>query len=188
MNQTGNEKILGGLGALFVILAIVPYLGWLLWIAGMVLLLIALNKFSKLFGDKDIFDKFLRGFIISVVGGLVAIVFGIFSLIPLFMGYGARENLGTLSIGVVIAVLLIVYILTVISSHYYRESFNLLYKYTNVNLFKLAGTFIFWGAVALIAFGIGAIGIFVGWIILVIAFFTLPPTYQTSETVKEPTE
>ncbi|MCS7203475.1 MAG: DUF996 domain-containing protein [Thermodesulfovibrio sp.] len=178
MVQIGNEKILGGLGALFIVLSFIPYVGWILGVAGVVLLMIALNKFSQIFDDKKIFSNFLIGFLISLAGIVIAIIFGIFSFLPLLSERGGYRSFESPSmVGILLAVA-VMYILTVVSCYYYRQSFNLLYSYTNVNLFKVAGTFLFWGAVALIVFGLGGLGILVGWILLAVAFFTLPTTYE----------
>lgn len=57
--------------------------------------------------------------------------------------------------------------------YFYRQCFNLLWQYTEINLFKLAGDFMFGGAVGVILFGLGAIAILVGWILLAVAFFSL---------------
>lgn len=179
--QAGNEKTLGGLGALFLVLSIIPYVGWLLGIAGIVLLLIALNKYSQIFENKDIFSKFLTGFLISLASVVVAIIFGISSFLPFIKHGGSRDFEGFSMLGIVLA-LIVVYVLTIVSCYYYRQSLNLLFSYTNMNLFKLSGSFLFWGAVALIVFGLGALGILVGWILLAIAFFTLPPKYDIAKT------
>ncbi len=175
MQQAGNEKILGGLGALFIILGLVPYIGWILWISGFVLLIISLNKFSKIFQNQDIFKKFLTGVLISVVGSVIFVIFGAISIVPILSHHGEIGNFPTIGM---IFVLLAAYVLTIVSCYYFRESFKLLHQYTSVNLFKLAGNFIFWGAVGLIIFGIGAIAIIVGWIMLAVAFFTLQSDYK----------
>lgn len=184
METGGNEKIFGGLGAIFVVLNVVPYIGWILGIAGIVLLFIALHKFSEIFSDKNIFNKFLTGFLVSLAGIVVFFIFGIFSFIPMLIsardgaGSSMGFDIGMLGIGIIFA-LIIFYIITIIASNYYRLCFNLMADYTNINLFKLAGTFVFWGAVGLIAFGLGAIAILVGWILLAVAFFSIPKAFDT---------
>lgn len=188
MDAVGNERILGGLGSVFIILSFVPYIGWILGIAGIVLLFIAFHKFSEIFGDKNIFNRFLIGFLISIAGIIVFFLFGIFSFIPIFMSarQGAEENLGfgfgMFGMGIIFAII-VFYIINIFAANYYRHCFNLMAEYTNINLFKLAGTFVFWGAIGLIVFGIGAIAILVGWILLTVAFFSIPQFYDIKKEI-----
>lgn len=188
METGGNEKIFGGLGAIFVVLSFVPYVGWILGIAGIVLLFIALHKFGEIFQDKNIFNKFLTGFLVSLAGIIIFFIFGIFSFIPIFINArheaGAPMNfdMGMFGIWIIFAII-VFYIINIIATKYYRQCFNLMADYTNINLFRLAGTFIFWGAIGLIVFGLGAIAILVGWILLAVAFFSLPQTYDTVDTI-----
>jgi uncharacterized membrane protein len=176
METTGKEKIFGGLGAIFVVLGFIPYIGWILGIAGVVLLFITFHNFSEIFGDKNIFSKFLIGFLVSLAGIIVSFIFGLSSFIPIFLTSEVRFDIGIVGIGLIFA-FVIFYILTVISCNYYRHCFNLMANYTNINLFKFAGTFVFWGAVGLILFGIGGIAIVAGFILLALAFFSMPKSY-----------
>lgn len=183
MADSGNEKILGGLGSVFIVLGFLPWIGWILSIAGIVLLFIAISRLSNIYSDKEIFNKFLTGFLISFASILIAIIFGAFSIIPAMLSFSHMGNnphmmgFGSFGIGLILAII-VFYILNIVGMHFYRQSFNLLGSYTNINLFKLAGTFMFWGAVGIILFGLGAIAILVGWILLAIAFFSLPEKYS----------
>lgn len=182
MAQLSNEKILGGLGSIFIILGFMPWIGWVLGIAGIVLLFIAMNKLSQVFSDKNIFNKFLTGFLISIVGILIGAIMGIFSMLPLMME-GPRHSMSLPHFGFgLIFIFLIVYVLNIVGMYFYRQCFNLIKQYTEVNLFKLAGDFMLWGAVGVIVFGLGVIAILVGWILLAIAFFSLPESYKEKTT------
>lgn len=174
MTQLSNEKILGGLGSVFIVLGFIPWIGWILGIAGIVILFIAINKLSQAFSDKNIFNKFLTGFLISTAGILMGIIFGMFSMIPMIMGTSHHGMTAIPSGSGLIFIFLVVYALNIVGMYFYRQCFNLIQQYTEINLFRLAGAFMFWGAVGVIAFGLGAIAIFVGWILLAIAFFSLP--------------
>ncbi|WP_353683381.1 DUF996 domain-containing protein [Thermodesulfovibrio sp. 3907-1M] len=182
MAQAGNEKILGGLGSIFIIFGFVPWIGWLLSIAGIVLLFIAMNKLAQAFSDKNIFNKFLTGFLVSTAGILTGIIFGMFSMIPLMMGNSYHGMNLPFSGFMLIFIFLIVYALSIVGMYFYRQCFNLLHHYTQINLFRLAGAFMFWGAVGVIVFGLGAIAILVGWILLAIAFFSLPEHHEEKNT------
>lgn len=186
MKAVGNEKIFGGLGSILVALSFVPYLGWVAGVAGAVLLFIAFHKYSDIFGDKDIFKKFLTGFIISLSGIIFSLIFGVFSFIPMSMstifGVGELISFGLGMFGVIFAIF-VFYIINIFAAKYYRHCFNLMAKYTNINHFKLAGTFVFWGSVGLIVFGLGAIAIFIGIILLAVAFFSIPQSYDIQKDV-----
>ena len=78
-----NIKIMGCLGGIFFLLSFLPYIGILLFITGFVLLFIAMYKISQLAPEKEIFKNFLIAFIISLVGGIIASVAGLMSMIPL---------------------------------------------------------------------------------------------------------
>lgn len=188
MKAVGNEKIFGGLGSILVALSFVPYFGWIAGVAGAVLLFIAFHKYSDIFGNKDIFKKFLTGFLISLSGIIVSFIFGVFSFIPMSMSaiYGVGEfisfGLGMFGIGIIFA-MIVFYIINIFAANYYRHCFNLMAEYTNINHFKLAGTFVFWGSVGLIVFGLGAIAIFIGIILLAVAFFSITQSYDMPKDV-----
>lgn len=180
MAKLSNEKILGGIGSILIILGFIPWLGWVFGIAGIVLLFIAMNKLSQVFSDKNIFNKFLTGSLISIGGILIGAIMGIFSMLSLMlMMEGPRHMMSLPYFGFII---LIVYVLNIVGMYFYRQCFNLIKQYTEVNLFKLSGDFMFWGAVGVIVFGLGVIAILVGWILLAIAFFSIPDNYKEKTT------
>ncbi len=82
MNESlSTPKLLGGIGAILLILNITPYLGNLPSLAGVVLMLISFNMFSKIFNEPQIFKNALISFILAVVGGLIAF-FTVFTVNP----------------------------------------------------------------------------------------------------------
>lgn len=177
MNNEGKEKKLGLLGTIFVLLSPVPYIGVILALAGFILLFISLYNFSKLYNDKNIFNKFLIGWIIGFVGMIIAGIAGMGSLIPaiLMSETSGREDtiMAMFGLGIIFAIL-VFYVICVISSYFYKQSLELLAKYTQVDLFNLAGNIIFWGAIAIILYGVGLLVVCVGWIILAVAFYSIP--------------
>ncbi len=182
-----NIKILGGLGGLFFILSFfvnyiiflpsiadssillfLPYVSILIAISGIIFSFIAMYKISQYTQDKSIFKNFLIAFMISFFGGTIALFAGI--MLVAFLINGETVFL----VGMVIGFVLL-YIITVISGYFYNKAFSSTAELLKYNLFKIGGKFIFWGCVATIVF-IGIIGIWVGWILIAIAFFTLPNT------------
>jgi len=181
MDISGKEKEFALIGTILSLLTIIPYIGGLFAIIGLVLLLISIYNYSnKIFNDKNLFNKFLIGWICNVVGVVFAFVVGVFSFIPLLLssGSGAEDAmLGMAGLGIIFAVF-IVYASFIVSFYFYKESFVLLAKYTNINLFNLAGNILYWGSIAIAAFGLGFIAIYIGWIILAFAFYSIPPSSQ----------
>lgn len=147
-----------------------------------------MSRLSNIYSDKEIFNKFLRGFLINLISIFIIIFFGAFSVLSLMGSFSAMDdnpfitNFRSFNISLIV-VFIISYILSIVGMNFYRKSFNLLGNYTNINLFKLAGTFMFWGAVGSILFGLGLIAIIVGWILLAVAFFSLPGKYPENKNI-----
>lgn len=169
-----TPKTLAGLGSLFAVLSIIPYLGWLLAIAGWILLLVAFHQYSKALSENEIFKRFLIGFMLSIFGFFIAIYFGVFGAITTaFMG-GGHEGAVAAGIGIgSLLAILVSYALTVASFYLYKQSFSLIASGLDHNLIKTAGTVLFAGAILTIIV-IGILVIFGGWILSAIAFFTAP--------------
>ncbi|MCA1902354.1 MAG: DUF996 domain-containing protein [Candidatus Hydrogenedens sp.] len=182
MNNNGKEKNFGLLGTVFILLTPIPYIGFLLSIAGIILLLISMYNFSQIYNDKNIFNKFLIGWVMGFVGIFIALILGLGSLLPamLLSESSGREDAGMAMFGFgIIFAILIFYIIFVFGSYFYKQSFDLLGQYTGVNLFNLAGNIIFWGAVGIILFGLGFLAMYVGWILIAVAFYSIPQSKET---------
>ncbi len=180
MNNIGKERIYGFFGTTLPFLIIIPYLGFLPALAGIILLLISLYKFSKKFNDKEVFNKYLIGWIIYFIGPVIAFILGLGSFIrDILMAVllGNESGMAMLGMGVFLAIL-IFYATWVISCYFVKQSFERLGKHKNINLFNLAGNFIFWGAVAIILFGLGLIACYVGCILLAAAFYAILQTVE----------
>jgi uncharacterized membrane protein len=165
MKSLKTAKTLGGIGSILIFLGIIPYFSEMLNIIGGILFFIAMYKIGKDLEDSSIFKKFFTGFFIEISGMFFAVIIVLifFPRIFEFKSYIA------LIIG-----LLIIYPFIIIGSNFYRKSFALITYHTNNKFFKLAGNFMFWGAIGIIILGLGLIAIYVGWFILIKAFFSLP--------------
>ncbi len=181
MNNENKERNFGLLGTVFMLLSPVPYIGFLLRLAGILLLLISLYNFSKLYNNKYIFNKFLVGWILNFIGIIVALIMGMGSLIPAILiseSKGSEDaRMAMFGLGIIFAIF-IFYGVCVISAYLYRQSFDLLGQYTGINLFNLAGAIVFWGSVSIIFLGLGLLAMYVGWIILAVAFYSIPQTRE----------
>ncbi len=171
--KSGNEKILGGLGCLFVILSAIPGIGWILGIAGFTLVILAFNEISKKTNNPAIFQDILISLILAMAGLLLGILFVVPSFISIIFGHGSGFIGLLLGFG-------IMYALAILSYSKFRKALKIIANLTGVSLFETAGTMFFIGAITLIIF-IGNIILYVAWILLTIAFFSIPDEYKTHE-------
>ena len=139
-----TQKILGGIGAIF---KAVP-----LPIVGSVLLLVSFNQLSKTLNKPDMFKKYLTGFIIGFVSYIVLYVLGFFLILLL---------------------LIPAYIVSIIVAYYYKQAYDMLANALNHKLFSKGARLMFIGAITTIIL-VGFILLFVGWVMLAVAFFTAP--------------
>ena len=89
------------------------------------------------------------------------------------------QDLIPLIASVIIAILIIlaiVWIFAVIASFFIRRSLKQVALKSNIGLFSTAGLLLLIGAVLIIAFGLGAILMWIAALLLAIAFFQLKPT------------
>jgi uncharacterized membrane protein len=177
-----TQKMLGGIGYILTLLGWIPEIGILLSIVGFVLWLISMYQLSNILRKPAIFKNVLIGFILSIVGAVIAFAFGLMALIPLLVSpkneAGAILGLG---LGVVFAIV-VAYATFVVSFYFYKQAYEILAQATTQNLFKIAGLLMFIGAITIILFGLGALLIFVGYIVLVAAFFTAPNEVEVQGT------
>ncbi len=178
-----ETKLLGGVGSALLALGITPYAGILFTLAGFILLLIAVKQISDKHNDKNIFRNFLTGTILNLTGIAIALVAATSTLLN-FSFVSDIDNLTALGIGTLIGIsiaLLTLYVALVISGLLFKRTFNSIGKLTNNDLFSLAGNLIFWGSLATIIL-LGGILIWVGWILIAIAFFTTETNKDMTET------
>ncbi len=192
MSQIGQAKILGGIGALLSLLTIVPTIGFLLGIIGLVLIFIAVKYIADETKNHSIFQNYLMNFLFSIIA-IVAV------FVIMIMSFGLAggmswvtslqeqnitdpsavlSNFGTLIGGCVLA-LFVAWILLIISSLYLRKSYNSIAEHTKVDLFKTTGLVYFIGAVTLIII-IGVFIIIVAKILELVAYFSLPETLPSA--------
>ncbi len=200
MVESSNAKTMGGVGALLMLIGgFIPFIGPILALVGIVLVLIAVKSISELVKDENIFRNYLIDFIlsiISIVAILVILLIGFFNV----GGFSWIESLQNMNIqdfstfwnyfgGIIpyaIFALIVGWILWIIGAIYLRISYNSIADHTNVSLFRTVGTVYLIGAITTIVL-IGFIILFVGRIIEVIAYFSLPDELPKSD-IKEKSE
>ena len=75
MTAYSDARIYGGIGSILVILTVVPTIGWVLGIAGFILILAAIDKLSSALGDRHIFTDAIMSVIFAIVSVAVAAFF-----------------------------------------------------------------------------------------------------------------
>ena len=168
--MNSNVKILGGLGALFLVFSFIPYLGMVLGLAGLILLILAVKQFADKEGRGEVFSTFLRGILVSIVGSAIGGVI-------LLAGIGSAAAGNSQSLSWLISGIggVIVYASSVYGNYYIKQAFEKVALLTGNTLFAWAGKLLFWGAVLVIVL-VGSIVMWVGWILTAVAFFTTEET------------
>ncbi len=168
--------IIGGLGTF------TGYLG-ILSLVGIILLMMAIKGFSQYYQDPPMYDNALRGIIYYIIAAItLAIAFGVFTLsIASFMSF-VLVGLGIVGIVVFVVLLVVAFVFYIMAAKRLRMTLNDLSQKTGEHSFQTAGTLLYWGAILIIVFGIGAILIFIAWIFAAIGFFSMKtpgqPVYQ----------
>jgi uncharacterized membrane protein len=177
-----TQKMLGGIGYILILIGWMPRIGIFLSPVGFVLWLISMYQLSNILRKPSIFQKVLIGFILNIVGMVIAFAFGLMALIPLFVSpkneTGAILGLG---LGVVFAIV-VAYATLVVSFYFYKEAYEILAQAIAHNLFKIGGLLLFIGAITIILFGLGGLLVLVGYIVLPVAFFTAPNEVEVQGT------
>jgi len=177
-----TQKMLGGIGYILITLSWIGTVATLLGIVGFVLWLISMYQLSNILRKPSIFQKVLIAFILSIVGMVIAFAFGLMTGVSLFASVrGEAGAILGLGLGVAFAIL-VAYATLVVSFYFYKEAYDILAQATNQNLFKIAGLLLFIGAITIILFGLGALLMIVGNIVLVVAFFTAPNEVEVQST------
>jgi uncharacterized membrane protein len=171
------SKTLAGEGAILLLLSLIPYIGWVLGIVGVVLLIRAMKEFSNYYQDETIYQNALTGvkfYIIAIIAAAVsgvAITLGIWSATgfnPVFVltaGFG---------IGLVafIGGLVIAFIFYILAASNLKRTFETLAKKSGENSFNTAASLLWIGSILTI-FVIGLLLILIAWIFATIGFFSM---------------
>lgn len=160
-------KNIGGIGSILLLTGIVPAIGQILVFVGFVMVVIAVYKLSEIVSQKEIFRNYLIGIILNSVIILI-MIFGIGTTVFLSL----RAGLTGLGMGVILTVLFM-WILSIISAYFIKESFEKISQTTGVTTFRTAGKLYFIGNILLVIF-VGAILSLIAAIMQIVAFFSLP--------------
>ncbi|MCL6579060.1 MAG: DUF996 domain-containing protein [Candidatus Bathyarchaeota archaeon] len=189
-----TAKILGGIGAVLMLVSPIGMHTGIVGIAGVILVLIALSKFAYHYKEPGIFNNVIYGIITAIAG------IAIFISVLVVAAYDLIKTLGldvswtdwtifqrikwqeiftweTFAPYIIVIVLdlVMLFVLFVVASSFLRRSFSLLGEKTGIHAFKTAGFLIFLGAILTII----AVGLLIMWIALIflaIGFFSIKTT------------
>ncbi|MDH5482988.1 MAG: DUF996 domain-containing protein [Candidatus Bathyarchaeota archaeon] len=204
------SKNLGGIGAILIVIAGLGALGTiyvgLLGLVGIILVLISAKGLTDHYGEGGIFNNGLYGIVMGIIGviSLVGIVaFGVLSAIADLgidtsdwanMGLELQQRImeGDISfilelLGALILAWIVFSICIIIATIFARKSLNLMSAKTGTGMFGTAGILMLIGGILAVV-AIGYLLIWVAWILVAVAFFSIKtqPT-QPQETPKQPT-
>ena len=207
MVNISTQKMLGGISSILILLGWMTGVGILFGIVGAVLWLIGMYQLSNILGKPTIFQKVLIGFILNVAGIVIAFApfvltmviafpFGLLAKILLLFLFNLTRNetldvtLDTSGLGfgaliiitVALIAIMVAYAIFVFGFYLQKQAYEILAQATAHNLFKIAGLLMFIGAITIILFGLGALLIIVGYIVLAVAFFTAPNEVEVQGT------
>ncbi|MCX8153283.1 MAG: DUF996 domain-containing protein [Candidatus Bathyarchaeota archaeon] len=198
--QIETSKTLGGVGAILMFLGVIPFLSYygIIELIGLILVMVALYNLAGYYAEKGIFNNALYGLITGIVGGVIAggalillvlssLTDFLYTVYPDWNGdwsalSGLTPDVSNIDISAVMPfitgfflTLLIFWIFAIIAFYFVRRSLTTLSAKSSVNLFSTAGLLMLIGAVLLVAMLIGAILIWIGLLLLAIAFFQIKP-------------
>lgn len=177
-------KNLAAEGAILLLLGMVPYVGWILGIIGVVLFLRGVKELSQYYNDEEIYQNAWTGvkhYIVALIAAGVAVtalVIGIASatgftftgdfLLTAGFGVGLIAFLG----GIVVA-----FIFYILATSHLKKTFEILADKTGETSLATAGTLLWIGAILTIIV-VGLVLILVGWIYATIGLFSMRPRQQ----------
>lgn len=185
MGSLSEARILGGVGSILVVLAVIPIplVGTALTLVGYVLVLIAVKFVADELGNRSIFVSYLLAAIFAFLGVVVAGMLLIAALAQLPVLEGILQPLFPLPrftesvplnllLGLLLA-LVSVWVAYIVSAIFLRRSFTSIASGLNVGLFTTAAFIYLIGAFLIIVF-VGFLVILVAQVLQTIAFFSLP--------------
>jgi uncharacterized membrane protein len=180
----GDSRTLAAEGAILLLLGMVPYVGWILGIIGVVLLLKGMKELSNYYQDETIYQNSWTGvkfYIVALIAAGVAVtalVIGIASatgftftgdfLLTAGFGVGLAAFLG----GIIVA-----FVFYILATYNLKKTFDTLAKNTGETSLATAGTLLWIGSILTIIV-VGLLLILIGWIFATIGLFSMRPRPQ----------
>ena len=202
-----TSRILGGVGALLMFIGIIPYINFfgVIELIGLIIVMVALYNLADYYSEGSIFNNALYGLILGIIGGVIAFATVFIAVLTSLTDFmyeifpdwngdwaalsGLTPNPSNISldniapfIAGILAVIVILWIFSIISAFFVRRSLGALSTKSGVGLFSTTGLLLLIGAVLIILFGIGFILIWISALLLAIAFFQIKPQQEQPTT------
>ena len=201
-----TSKNLGGVGAILMFISplltyVAAYAG-LLGLIGFILVLIAFKGLGDYYNEGGIFNNALYGFMIGVVGSVVAVGAFVASVLTILAEVGVSDWMNASEwtaaftaetafdtilrlVGAVVIALLILFVAVVLTAWFYRKSLNLLSAKSGVGMFGTAGLILLIGAFLTIVI-VGFLLIWIALILAAVAFFSIRRTSTEAPSPPQP--
>lgn len=164
--------MIGGIGSILLVLTVVPNVGIVLSIVGLILLLIALRYISRSVNQPSIFQNAIYAVVIGIIGGVVTGVIGGVTLFSV-AGIGFEDTFDFAALLTrVLLIIVLAWIFAVASSFFLRKAFNQTGDVLGIKLFRTAGLLLLLGALLTIVL-VGFIVTLVAYILAAVAFFQI---------------
>jgi uncharacterized membrane protein len=190
-----SSKTLGCIGAILMVIGVLPTINLLLIIEliGVILVLVALHGFASFYQESGIYTNALYGIIAGIIGVAIAVavilpnlidvlkkaypnwngswttITSLSAMVPKTSNINSVDLNSLITAGIVALAILCVFSVT--ETFFLRRSLKQLATKTNVKLFSTAGMLLLIGAILIIAIGFGLLLMWIGAIVLAIAFF-----------------
>jgi uncharacterized membrane protein len=192
-----SSRTLGGIGAILMVVGVLPTINllFIVELIGSVLLLVALRGFASFYKENGIFKNALYGIVAEIVGvaigiavilphltnllleaypnwnGSWATITSLSGMIPNTSNISSGDLTSLITAGIL--ALAILWVFSITATFFVRRSLKQLSARTDVGLFSKAGLLLLIGGVLVIAIGLGLILMWIGALILTIAFFRI---------------
>jgi uncharacterized membrane protein len=195
-----QARTMGDVGSIQVLLSFVPYVGFILGLAGFVMVLLAVKQISEVVKDREIFHNVLMAVILQIVGSAISVfvVIGSFFAFvgsqvmmapfgPSFDGFGGPGILGAGAVmavlGSLLAGLIAMWIILIIAARFLRKGYERIADKTGTRTFRTVARWYYYGAWLMIIL-VGFVLILIAWILQIKAFFSLPESPTPQPTIE----
>jgi uncharacterized membrane protein len=166
-------------GAILLLLGLVPYVGWILGIIGVVLFLRGMKELSNYYQDERLYQNSWTGvkfYIVALLAAGVAIaamVIGVWTATGFTFTTDFVPNVA-FGVGLIafIAGIVTAFVFYVLAASHFRRVFSSLAEKTGESSFTTAGILLWWGAILTIIV-VGLLLILIAWIYATIGLFSM---------------
>jgi uncharacterized membrane protein len=174
-------RTLAAEGAILILLGLVPYIGWILGIIGVVLFLRGMKELSNYYQDERLYQNSWTGvkfYIVALLAAGVAIaamVLGVWTATGFTFTADFVPNVA-FGVGLIafLAGIVVAFVFYVLATSHLRRVFSALAEKTGESSFATAGILLWWGAILTIIV-VGLLLILIAWIFATIGLFSMRP-------------